>query len=497
MSKLKLSEIWRVLTQGRFPVRGVQRQRMTVWQRWRRRMLLRVGLTLLPGIWLLLLGGLLPSQANLADLTELSEFTQLANGVNRDGGSLMVAEAEVNPMTGGKCLALANSLSATEQQAAASAWTYFVDNFQSDTGFTNAVSDYPASTLWDLGTAIAALNAAHALGLVDQGEFDARINLFLTHLGNLPLYDDRLPNKVYNAATKAMVDYNNQATPRGIGWSTLDIGRLLIGLHQIRTCHPQYDDWIRGIVSSWELSASVYNGQMYGGLPQPDGSTMRVQEGRLGYEEYAARGYAVWGFDLSRALASEPYETVDIYGIPVPVDRRDHGNSNGNNYVVSETYILEGIEFGFSPELADFAQRVFAAQERRAEATGLLTAVSEGNVDQPPYFLYNTVYANGEPWAVITGENEGYPHLRTLSTKAALGWHYLYPDSAYGQQLRDRVWDITNTGRGFLTGLYESGLNQPTFALNQVLACNTNGIILEILYYKARGGQPLLGEAVD
>ena len=312
-------------------------------------------------------------------------------------------------------------------------------------------------------------------------------------MGELRLFEDTLPNKVYNSATGEIVDYGNNPLERGIGWSALDIGRILAAFHIIRTCHPQYADWMAGIVDSWQVAASVQDGMLYGATVLPNGETLGVQEGRLGYEEYAARGYALWGFDVPAAIAYEPFKFVDIYGLQIPVDTRDYQTTNANNYVVSESYILDAIEFGLQGDQADYARRVFEAQKRRYEDTGLLTAVSEDNINQAPYFLYSTVYSNGEPWAVITEMNELHPELRTLCTKAAFGWRYVYPDDPYAQQIFDHVKNTTNSERGFYAGIYESGLYDAQPPLNDILTGNTNGLILEILYYKARGSQPMLG----
>ncbi|PSR16691.1 hypothetical protein C8255_16525 [filamentous cyanobacterium CCP3] len=395
----------------------------------------------------------------------------------------------------GQCAALAQPLTPAEQAYAQSAWNYFRNNVQPDTGLTNAADDYPSSTLWDQGNYLTALNAARWLGLIDQAEFDGRLNPFLTSLSQLPLFEGTLPNKAYNSATGATTDYGNNPTSRGIGWSALDLGRMLAAFDVVRTCHPQYSDWLAGIVSSWNVAASVQDGQLYGATVLPDGSTLKVQEGRLGYEEYAARGYYAWGFEVPQALAYEPFTLVDVYGLQIPVDQRDYQTTNANNYVVSESYILDAIEFGLQGELADYSRRVFEAQKRRYEATGLLTAVSEDNINGPPHFLYSTVYANGVPWAVITEANQPYPDLRTLSTKAAFGWRYLYPDDPYAQQIFDAVKDRTNSGQGYYAGIFESGLSDPEPPINDILTGNTNGLILEILYYKARGAEPILSDA--
>ncbi|MBD2253555.1 DUF3131 domain-containing protein [Nostoc parmelioides] len=389
------------------------------------------------------------------------------------------------------CSSITSPLSPEEQTYARAAWQYFVKNYQPATGFTNSTGGYPSGTLWDMGNYLMALNAARWLNLTDQADFDARLNKFLTGLGNLKLFEDALPNKVYNAATGQMVDYTNTPIERGIGWSALDVGRILAAFDVIRTCHPQYNDWLKGIVAKWQVGRSLKDEQLFGATVLPDNTTLLVQEGRLGYEEYAVRGYQLWGFAAPKALALEPYKMVEINGVQIPVDTRDFQSTNANNYVVSESYILEGIEFGFQGELGDFAARVLEVQKRRYDATGQLTAVTEDNIDQEPYFLYNTVYANGKNWATITDTNQPYPQFRSVSSKAAFGWRYLFPNNAYAQKIFDAVKDLRSPdGGGFYAGIYEES-KQP----NKALTGNTNGLILEILYYKARGNRPLIGSS--
>ncbi len=404
--------------------------------------------------------------------------------------------AEKNPplpteamlQAGKVCGTLTAPLTQEEQDYAKVAWQYFVNNEQEKTGLTNSVDSFPSGTLWDMGNYLTAMNAARWMGLIDQSEFDIRLNTFLTTLGKLPLFEKALPNKVYNTETGDKVDYSNQVSRKGIGWSALDLGRMLAALDVIRTCHPQYTDWVEGIVERWHLGRSIDKGQLYGAMIQKDGSTLLVQEGRLGYEEYAARGYELWGYDPKKALAIAPSKKVKVEGIDLTVDSRDYQKTDANNYVVSESYILEGIEFGLDGVLKEQAKQVFDVQKQRYERTGKLTAVSEDNVDQDPHFLYNTVYANGKPWAVITEDNEAHSELRTLSTKAAFGWHYLYPKDSYGKQIFNAVKTLQDPEKGgFFAGLYEA--NGKT---NEILTGNTNGLLLEILYFKALGNKPLI-----
>ena len=386
------------------------------------------------------------------------------------------------------CPKLSAPLNAEEQSYAQTSWKYFVNNYQPKTGFTNSVGGYPSGSLWDMGNYLMALNSARCLSIIDQAEFDNRLNKFLTTLGTLKLFDNALPNKTYQAETGELVDYGNAVIERGIGWSALDVGRMLAAFHVIRTSHPQYEGWLKGIVAKWDVARSLKDGELYGAMVLENGETQLVQEGRLGYEEYAVRGYELWGFKADKALSLNPFKFVDVHGVKIPVDTRDFQSTNANNYVVSESYILDGIEFGFKGDLKEYASRVLEAQKRHYEATGELTAVSEDNLDQAPYFLYNSVYANGKSWAPITDKNEAYPQFRSLSTKAAFGWYYLFPESTYAKQIFDVAKNLVSEDKGG----YYAGLYSASKTPNKALTGNTNGLILEILYYKARGNKPLI-----
>src|ERR687886_821244 len=271
--------------------------------------------------------------------------------------------AQTPAATPNACTQITAPLTPEEQAYAKTAWQYFVKNYQPATGFTNSTGGYPSGTLWDIGNYLMALNAARWLNLIDQAEFDSRLNQFLKTLSSLKLFEDTLPNKVYNAATGQMADYGNNPVEKGIGWSALDVGRMLAAFHVIRTCHPQYKDWIKGPVGKWKIERSLKDDQLYGAVVRPDGSTLLVQEGRLGYEEYAARGYELWGFKASKALALEPYQFVEVNGVKIPVDTRDYKSTQANNYVVSESYILDGIEFGLEGYLKDYAANVLEVQK--------------------------------------------------------------------------------------------------------------------------------------
>nr|MDJ0706952.1 DUF3131 domain-containing protein [Leptolyngbyaceae cyanobacterium MO_188.B28] len=215
--------------------------------------------------------------ASLLTVSALTGCSILGQGAVDPKGQIPDSEAVTKQSNSKACGQFATPLTPKEQEYAAAAWQYFVNNRQPKTGFTNSAHQFPSGTLWDQGNYLMALNAARWFGLIDQDEFDLQLNQFLTSLGEIPLVVGALPNKVYNSATGEMVDYANKPTKTGLGWSALDIGRLLVAFHIIRTCHPQYDNWISGIVAGWQVPRSIKEKQLYGAVVKTDGSLLPVQ----------------------------------------------------------------------------------------------------------------------------------------------------------------------------------------------------------------------------
>ena len=374
------------------------------------------------------------------------------------------------------------NLEAPDQAAAAIAWKYFANNYQSATGLVNSVDNYPASTMWDTGSYLMAVIAARRLELISDAEFDNRISRALASLAKLPLFDGELPNKSYSTVTLEMVDYNNHATPRGIGWSAIDVGRLLVSFNIIAWRYPSHTSEVRSVLERWKFAHLVEDGQLMGSAISDNNATIYTQEGRLGYEQYSAKSFELLGLDVSAAMSYRDFlRYVNIYGVKVPTDLRNPEKYHAHNYVVSEPYILDGIEFGWDSYSHEFAYRVYRAQEKRFDRTRILTAVSEDNIDQAPYFVYNTVFTNGKSWSTITDKGEDASPFKSLSTKAVFGWYALYADP-YTAQLREAIKDAYDADRGWYAGIYEKS-GKP----NRAITANTNAIILESLCYRKFG----------
>lgn len=385
-------------------------------------------------------------------------------------------------------------LTPEEMNLARVAWKYFQNNYQDSTGLVNAVNDYPSTTLWDTGSYLGGLVAAYELGIVCKDEFDRRMSNFIRTLNNLDLFRGELPNKAYNTQTGAKVDYGNN--PGEIGYSALDIGRLLIWLKIIKGRYPEYSDGIDNGILRWNFCNVIDKcGTMYGAILDGNNNVQYVQEGRLGYEEYAAKGFQLWGFETERATKMEPFDFVPIYDVMVPYDTRDPRELTAHNYVVCESYVLDGIELNWDlsgdpdtddmyhsdPIIAEFAQRIYKVQERRHEETGILTARTEHQLDGAPYFVYDTIYTDGFPWNTITEDGQYVPQFSAIALKGAFGLWTLW-DTPYTDMLYDAISGLYNPQKGFYEGRYERDNSRiDTFT------ANNNGIILETLLYKVQG----------
>ncbi|WP_019505066.1 DUF3131 domain-containing protein [Pleurocapsa sp. PCC 7319] len=381
--------------------------------------------------------------------------------------------------------AKATKLTATEMEVAQTAWKYFETNWNKTSGLVNSADQFPSVTLWDQSAAIAGLIAAKELDIIDIQEFETKMSRLLKTLAKLDLYNDELPNKVYNAKTLIPVDYGGIEQKAEIGWSAIDLGRMAIWLKIIGAKYPKFKTQADAVWEAWDVERLTKDGNMYG-TSISNGEEQYNQEGRLGYENYAAFGLKLWGLDVEKALDYEDKTAfVNLYDVGIPYDLRDAQNSGANNYVLSEPYFLDGMETGFQALPKAYSDRILQAQEARYQKTKQLTAITEDNLDRDPRFVYNTLFVNGKPWSTITDTGENYNHLRFLSAKAAIGWHVLY-DTAYTNQLFDFVVENLESKTGWYNGYYET-LKEP----NEALTANNNGIILESLLYK-QVGKPLL-----
>jgi len=336
--------------------------------------------------------------------------------------------------------------------AARVAWRYVDGQYNAETGLVNSVAGYRYATVWDIGSGLLALYSANQLGLLPDADYDQRMRRALQTLTETRLYDNAAFNKNYHTGDGRIAGRNGQEeeTRDGYGWSALDLGRLLIALKVIAQNQPQYAGQAQAIVNRINFSRIVgTDGYLHGeDLGPRSGHPRTYQEGRLGYEQYSALGYAAWGHTPERAMRLTNARPITVMGVPLLADTR------GGDLLTSEPFVMYGLEAGWTPELRDLAWRVLAAQEARYRQTGSVTIVNEDALNGPPYFLYYSVYADGKEFPVAPPEGAAPgPTPRTVSTKGAYGWHALLP-SAYTWAAVQKV-EGSRTSRGWGAGVFE------------------------------------------
>jgi hypothetical protein len=297
----------------------------------------------------------------------------------------------------------------------------------------------------------------------------------------MDLFDGAAFNKSYDSKTGKMIDRGQRISSTGYGWSTTDIGRLLTWLRIIAINQPQFAPQATAIVNRLNIPRLINpEGYLQGEDTDPQsGQIRKYPEGRMGYEQYAAAGLAVWGYRAEKALdARLNAQPVSVLGVSIIADKR------GEERITSEPYIMMGLETGwYSPELREQAWRVLAAQEARYKSTGTITMVSEDALPDPPfYFYYYDVYRQGRAFGVGGHSTQGYVDgPRWVSSKAAFAWHALLP-SPYTLTALQAVQSAAIPRKGWGAGVYEGTLKPTGNA-----SLNTAALILEAAVYNLRG----------
>lgn len=372
----------------------------------------------------------------------------------------------------------------TERQWARTAWRYVENNTDYDTGLVGGMDRVPVFTAWNAADALAAVVCARELGLIDAREFDLRLSRLLGFLATMDLSGGRLPNKAYHAGTGKMVGFDGNQND--IGWSAGDVGRLLLWLKIVGQRHPQHAEYADKVVLRWTFCDVIDDcGALYGAT-RNGAQVERYQEGRLGYEQLAAAGYAAWGFDTRVSGSWANGQVANVYGVPIRHDARDPRTSGAPSAVFTMPYVLMGLELGWQPpggssEVKVFADRVYQVQEERWRRERQLTARSDYQTRQPPYVVLDSVYGNGYAWNTLGGDGKEYEQLAMVSTRAAFGMAALWPGE-YTRQLIAALQFMYDPDRGWFEGRMEAG-----GAPQSNITLSTNAAVLESLAYRAKG----------
>ena len=380
----------------------------------------------------------------------------------------------------------ANAQSPSDRQifldAARAGWRFANRNYVPSTGLTKPFDTYSIATMWDIASGIAALFCAYELGFIGLGEYNQRMSTALNTLNRLPLFEQTSFNKEYVVDSGRMIGLERSVSTRGFGISAIDTGRLLLWLRIVANNHPQHAAHANAIVRRIDFTKLLDDGYLHGmQLSRRSGRVRTFQEGRIGYEQYAAKGYDVWGLNVKNALDHTRHaRDVEVSGQTLPADKR------GNDRLTSEPFVLLGLEAGLTAPLRSVAEGVLRAQEARYRSTRVLTMVSEDAINIPPdYFFYYTVYSRHGPWTLdVQRPRAKVDRPRWRSTKAAFGWFALMPDG-YTRMAVDTIRARARVGNVWGSGVFEDG--RPTANAN----INTAAVVMTAAVYHLRG-TPLL-----
>lgn len=371
---------------------------------------------------------------------------------------------------------------------ARTAWTFVADNTKASTGLAGTLDNFQFVTVWDIGSQIGATYSAHELGIIDDATYDGRIRKILATLTTMPLFDGAGFNRFYDTETGGMVGRDFTPSSTGFGWSDTDIGRLLIWLRVLAVNQPQYATQAAAIVNRLDMSRLISSGTLQGENVDPNsGAKVGFAETGLGYEQYAAAGFALWSQRATNSLnPTANAQSENVLGVTVFVDRR-------GPRLTSEPYIMMGLETGwYAQALRDQAQAILAAQQARYDQTGIITMATEDAMPDPPYFFYYYyIYDNGSAF-VVEGPDHGsvVASPRWVSTKAAFAWHALLP-SDYTLRAFNAVQPAAISGDGWGAGVYEGSLQPTGYA-----SLNTAALVLESALYHQRG-QAFLSQPIS
>ena len=346
-------------------------------------------------------------------------------------------------------------------------------------GLVRPVAGYPHATMWDVGSGLAAVLAAHGLGLIDEADLDARLEPMLRTLAAMPLYNGELPGREIDVRDGALIALGGRRDGVGSGWSALDIGRLALWLDLLRIHHPRWAPQARAVVARWRPDRLVRDGEMWGTYRTSRGEHYR-HEGRTGYEEYAATGLARWAIVPDVALALDHVAPVAIEGVDLVADTRDHA------FLTSDPFVYAALEIGAMDDgFERLAASVWAVQRERWRRTGEVAVFAEDAIDRRPWFAYHNLVFEGRPFAATDGRGRPVADAPTFSTKAALAYAVVHDGEAFAERLAAAL-DGLATSRGLWAGRYADG--RPNRSLN----VNTNAVALVALWVASRGGRPLL-----
>ncbi|NDV24275.1 DUF3131 domain-containing protein [Desulfovibrio sp. JC022] len=358
-------------------------------------------------------------------------------------------------------------------QAARIAWKYFQRNYQPATGLYNGLDLYPVTTVWEIGTSLAALNAAHRLEIITDAEFRQRAGLMLQTLSSMDLYNNELPNKLYFADSARMVGEDQKPTSRGIGWNGPDIARLLLWIKKTAELHPEFKSVCDKIFQRLRTERLVNDGIINSLSVYLNKEQLQPETG-FGLPSYAAEALKLWNLNAWKVRDYRPQLGFKkIYGIKVPFNKSGPAIS-------STPFTLILMELGRTDTEQDrMIRSIYEVQAARNKKNGKLTAADAGRIDRSPWVAQSVVITSGgkNEWQCISPYADKSLPLFWASTATGFCWDALF-NTAYTRKLVQELSTLHAPEKGFMAGKYDNG------KINKAVTLETNGLILEAAMYR-------------
>ncbi len=376
-------------------------------------------------------------------------------------------------------------LTAEEARWANAAWRYFVRNTAAATGLVASYEGAGTTSIWDTGSYVMAMIAAHRLGVIDIEEFNDRMSRLLDSLARLPLFENALPNREYDIASLSMVGPTGETDLRGVGWSAIDISRLLLAIKIVCWEYPYFTPQVRDILGRWSLHHLTSDGALQVARLDRRGNVSLRAEGRLGYEAYAARVLTMYNADTRESADLRATSAVaTLHGVPLLVDRRLSFPVEGLSLVNSDPYLFHGLELGWDPVTARIAYQVFRVHQQRYASSGHVTVAGTGYLAEPTRRVHCAVLVDDSPWRCVSDDGEFLRGVSFFDAGAAVAWAALL-DTDFADILRAAAVTAHDRQHGWRTGHFMDDA-RPV----EMYSAQTNALVLEAVHFTQRG--PLL-----
>ncbi len=368
---------------------------------------------------------------------------------------------------------------------AATAFAFFMSDPDPNTGLsapTEFHSDsfstrYETITMWDVASNLFAVLSAMELGLLEQAEGEAWVEKIVAAIPTRTVKGLSLPIAEFEYRLR---DTSNRA------FNASDVGRLLIALRAAADRTPSREA-IETMVSGWDLPATVVDG-----IPMNVFRGQYVNAGENHYLTYLRRGYALWGVDMAPAFVPDMADDAFTGQMRIMRTAKQYG------LLGAEPHGLEAIELGTSTTTQLLSDVLIAAQYETFRATGELVAVTETPLDREPWFTYQgldlerpaygwKVRPNPPDWRYDSPEMQAA--LKVFSAKAAYLAAAMHPSVFSDKLLAAARAHCAVPEKSFCVGTYAAS-GAPMSGYSDI---NTNGVILEVLAFLARGRTPMIG----